>query len=167
MHARYLILTYWQVYGAMALSGLALFWTGWAACVIARPARPARHRHRRPDRAHLRDRWLSEPPAPPAPLPALPPVAAAVIDARHANAMARTAPREPRPLARAGAALGALTTTLGMTAITAYVVDTWARKDRPGARPWAEATGTLTAVMLEPDPAEAATAPGYRPRVTP
>jgi hypothetical protein len=147
--------TYWQVFAAMGATALAVFWIGWAACYLC--FRPVITRH---TPAHTRPARRPRPAAAlPAALPELPAGAAAALDVRHANVMARTAPHDPPPLARTGAAVEALNRTLGMTAITAYVVDQWTGNDRPGARPWRDATGSYPAIMLELEH-DPATAPG-------
>lgn len=136
MDVRYLIATYWQVYAAMLAAALAAFWAGWGACYLC--WRPVITRHRPP--GHARRAELEQ--LPPA-LPEQPPLVAAAMVAAHANAMARTAPREPRPLAWARARVAAVVNALGMMAA--------ARTSWETASPWSDPPGTFTALVAAQD----------------
>lgn len=133
------VLTYWQVYLIAAGVMLAAFWAGWAARALEQRralAAPAGRHARGAARA-------------PGPLPELPAAAAATLELRHANAMARHAPRPVRPAVAAAAAVAALSRAIGQVTITAHILALWASRDRPGARPWGDATGSMPAVMAE------------------
>jgi hypothetical protein len=130
------VVTYWQVYLFAVVGALAAFWADWGSCW--------RYQRRALAAAlESRGRHAAGPGRPPAPLPELPAAAAAMIDVRHANAMATTAPRDPSPLQRARARVGALVAALDRFAA--------ARLEWESARPWGDDTGTFTALVGQQD----------------
>jgi|SRR5215831_3056828 len=126
---------YWQVYAVLVGCGEVLFWSGWAAALYYHRAayRPAHG----PGGDQV-----------PEPLPPAPEAATAVLDARHANVMARTAPRNVPPAVLAATRLAALRLLLASLAASGATVGRWAQ-DRRGVRPWKDATGTFPAIMAE------------------
>jgi hypothetical protein len=130
------VVTYWQVYLIAAAGALAAYWAGW----YSRGRYQARALELEP-----RGRHAARLEQPPAPLPELPAAAATMIDVRHANAMAATAPHEPSPLQRARARVSA---AAGALAWLAAARNAWE------SSPWSDDTGALARFVDEGQAAE-------------